>query len=329
MAHVVLGVGTSHTPHLSTPTSMWWERAEQDHTNPLLFDRDGVLRDYAGVLAGAGDRYQDRASRSEALWEAADQKAQAALDKLRDEIKAAAPDVVIIVGDDQAEMFSADNQPSMAVGGAATMVTGVHNRDAMFHDSAFLIEATKGYWQDTPHTFTGAPELATDLVHQLTGNGVDVGWLGGNTGYGHAFGFILNRLLSPTPPPVIPFLVNCFFGPNQPTPKRCVEVGRALRKAIDASPIDARVALVASGGLSHFVVNEELDLGTLQALQSKDWDYLASTPAELLQGGTSENRNWILVGAAMGDATMDWWEYTDLIRTEAGTGCGLAFATWR
>ena len=54
-------------------------------------------------------------------------------------------------------------------------------------------------------------------------------------------------------------MMNTYYPPNQPNPKRCYDFGRTLRSAIEAWPTKARVAILASGGLSHFVVDEDLD----------------------------------------------------------------------
>jgi hypothetical protein len=51
-------------------------------------------------------------------------------------------------------------------------------------------------------------------------------------------------------------------------------------------------------------------------------------PAELLNSGSSEIRNWITVGGALGDLRNDFTEYYPVYRTPAGTGCGMAFASW-
>ena len=76
---------------------------------------------------------------------------------------------------------------------------------------------------------------------------------------GHAFQFIHRRLLKDQVLPVIPVILNTFDPPNQPTPRRCVALGAALRELIAAWPQDLRVGVIASGGLSHFVVDEALD----------------------------------------------------------------------
>src|SRR3546814_18687085 len=53
-----------------------------------------------------------------------------------------------------------------------------------------------------------------------------------------------------TPIPIVPIVVNC-FAPPLPSLSRVVAVGHALRDAIAALATDKRVAIVATGGLSH------------------------------------------------------------------------------
>jgi len=59
--------------------------------------------------------------------------------------------------------------------------------------------------------------------------------------------------------PIVPLVVNTYYPPNQPTPRRCFALGSAVRKAIESFTLDFRVGILASGGLSHFTVDEELD----------------------------------------------------------------------
>ena len=123
-------------------------------------------------------------------------------------------------------------------------------------------------------------------------------------------------------------MVNCFYPPNQPTVGRCYDVGKELRNAIDSWDSDARIAIMASGGLSHFIIDEEIDRKTLAALASKDANTLRTISDERLILGTTEIRNWVTLGGAMEDKTMDLIDYQPCYRTLAGTGCAMAFATW-
>ena len=67
----------------------------------------------------------------------------------------------------------------------------------------------------------------------------------------------------------MPIMVNTYYPPNQPTPKRCFDMGRAIRGAIESWPTKARVGILASGGLSHFVVDEELDYMAMDGMKEK------------------------------------------------------------
>jgi aromatic ring-opening dioxygenase catalytic subunit (LigB family) len=128
--------------------------------------------------------------------------------------------------------------------------------------------------------------------------------------------------------PFVPVFVNDYWSPNQVSPARCYAFGRALRHAIDTFPAELRVAVVATGGLSHFVTNEELDRHVLDALCAGDADALTALPAARLNSGNSEIRNWIALAAACEDKAVTPEAYIPVYRTAAGTGCGLAFATW-
>ena len=128
--------------------------------------------------------------------------------------------------------------------------------------------------------------------------------------------------------PTVPIHINTYFPPNQPTPERCLELGRAVRRAIESWDSDARVAILGSGGFSHFVVDEELDRRTLKAMEDHDAETLSHLPVERLQSGTSEIRNWIAVAGAMEDKKMNTYDYVPCYRSPAGTGCAMAFADW-
>ena len=89
------------------------------------------------------------------------------------------------------------------------------------------------------------------------------------------------------------------------------------------------MGVIASGGLSHFVVDEALDLQVLDAIRNKDSAALAALDPKLLQAGSSEIRNWLVVGELARDLDLDWVEYQPGYRTPALTGTGLAFAAWK
>jgi gallate dioxygenase len=57
------------------------------------------------------------------------------------------------------------------------------------------------------------------------------------------------------PAPIIPLLVGVLQFPI-PSARRCFKLGQSLRRAIESYPEDLKVALVATGGLSHQVHGE-------------------------------------------------------------------------
>ena len=128
--------------------------------------------------------------------------------------------------------------------------------------------------------------------------------------------------------PIVPIFLNTYNPPNQPHPRRCLHLGAALRELIASFPGDLRVGLLASGGLSHFVVEEDLDRPVIEALRKKDTAFLAGLDPRRLKAGSSEIRNWIVVAGAATDLGLSWVSYTPAYRTPALTGTGLCFARW-
>ncbi len=83
--------------------------------------------------------------------------------------------------------------------------------------------------------------------------------------------------------PVVPVFLNTYYPPNQPTPGRCYKLGQAIRQAVESFPGNARVGVIASGGLSHFTVDEELDGRIIRALRQKDVAALRDLPRRAAQ----------------------------------------------
>ncbi|MFN0028701.1 MAG: hypothetical protein ACKV2O_16195 [Acidimicrobiales bacterium] len=339
MAQLVAALGTSHTPLLVTDVALWPLLAERDRTNPMLYDANGSHRTYDELASAAGDRYLDAIAPAHLAQ--LHRACQDALDRLAVDLQRARPDVVIIVGDDQHELFDETNQPAIAIGWADRLATGrSHAPPSPLNDQIW-----SGYAMDRATDFPGHPQLAKALIGALLQRGFDVASVCGPpvpepgsdaattaVGYGHAYGFVLKRLLGERSIPVVPVLLNTFYPPNQPSAARCHDLGRALAEVLadleDGTPEPLRVALVASGGWSHFVVDEALDEIVLHSLQSGDGSGLRDLPAHLLEAGSSEIRNWITVAGAVQPRPADWVTYLPVRRSPAGTGVGCGFASW-
>ena len=329
MASIVLGIATSHTPLLTLTPEQWQHRAAVDYANTELNMSDGRLLTYAQVLAELGPRAADVVSHE--ILAAKERACSEALDHLGDELEKAVPDVVIIVGDDQRELFTAANQPAIAIFHGDEIVTSGKYGDEDGAD--WVKDMGRGYLMDDAHTVPGCSAFALELIKGLIDENFDIATAARVedpkvAGFGHAYGFIIKRLFRDHTIPVVPILLNTYYGPNVPSASRCHDLGLALRRVVEASPSQLRVAVIASGGLSHFVVDEELDHQVLDALSSGDHTALRRIPRGALNSGSSEILNWIVTAGAAQALPLRWKEYQPLFRTAAGTGVGAAFAVW-
>jgi hypothetical protein len=320
MAEVALGIGTSHSPMLSTPYEAFAGLAELDRARLPEFDEK--VREHASWI---GRELRPEVTR--ARYDAT----QAAIQRLADVVAAAAPDVLVVIGDDQGEWFSADNQPALCIYWGETVENLPPPSDQLLPLRRL---SYWGYYGDGANrSFPVDAGLGRYLVETLTReHEFDVAHLRvqpRHAPFGHAWGFVHQRLMGRHIVPIVPVLLNTYFPPNQPTPRRCYQLGRAIRQAVRAWPASKRVGIIASGGLSHFFVDEELDRHVLAILAKNDGDAVAALPAAQLESGSSEIRNWLVAAGALEHLRMDLVEYVPCYRSAAGTGVGMAFAVWR
>ena len=334
MAELVMAFGTSHSPVLALDSPEWEARAINDRSNTQLYDTDGVRCSYDELHAKVGDTYAALAVPER--WAAYERRLNAALDRLGADLAEIAPDAVVIMSDDHHELFSSANNPALAI------YYGEHAIARRFAaadprskrpDWQWMFKVEKMYGMDDHHRYSVDAKLAYDLFDGLMDAGFDLAACDQvpdpeQRGFGHGFGFIMSRVMGDRKIPIVPILINAYFPPNQPTSKRCYDLGAALRKTLAEIAPGKRVALCASGGLSHFVTNEPLDRGILDALTSGNGRYLQSVPEKLLNSGSSEIRMWLTMGGALDGLKKAWEEYLPVYRTPAGTGIGLAFARW-
>jgi aromatic ring-opening dioxygenase catalytic subunit (LigB family) len=243
----------------------------------------------------------------------------------------AAPDAVVVIGDDQNEWFNPDNQPALCIywGDSVENLPPARDRVPRLRQLSYW-----GLYGDGANrVFPVDAALGRHLIETLTRDfDFDVAHLRvqpRHGPFGHAWSFVHQRLMGERVVPIVPVLLNTYYPPNQPTPRRCYQLGRAIRRAIESWPERRRVAVVASGGLSHFFVDEELDRHVLDLLAKKDGDALSAVPAAQLESGNSEIRNWIATAGATEHLAMRLVDYVPSYRSEAGSGVGMAFAIWQ
>lgn len=317
MAKVVLGVGTSHSPQLSVRAKQWSLMREKDERDPRM-DYEGLLKQAKAGIADeiTQEKMQER-----------DDACQTAIAKVGQLLEEARPDIVVIFGDDQQEQFHNDNMPTFAIYHGPTIP--VVRRVGQKAPAWKAVE--EAGWADTLNEYPNGAQLAEHLIESLAADEFDISRcnrLREEIGVGHAFSFLYRRVLPGSSVPMVPIMVNTYYPPNQPTPRRCYALGQAVRRAIESWDGGQRVAVMASGGLSHTVIDEELDQLTLEALTGPDREKLYRLPREKMRGGTSEILNWVALAGIMEESPMKVIDYVPTYRSPAGTGCGMGFGYW-
>ncbi|MFZ3235786.1 MAG: hypothetical protein WA184_10510, partial [Stellaceae bacterium] len=101
MAKIVLGIATSHTPMLNTPAKDWPSFIDRDGVRDFL-DKEGEPASYEELLTRADPRALPELSPER--FAARHDEAQAAVEHLKQSVRRAELDALIILGDDQKEL---------------------------------------------------------------------------------------------------------------------------------------------------------------------------------------------------------------------------------
>lgn len=329
MADIVLGIGSSHGPLLSTPPEQWDLRAKADRANKAHWFR-GKTYDFEGLLKERAPGFADEIAvekRRERFMQC--RRALEALGKKFDEV---APEAVVIVGNDQREFFNAGLTPSITVYRGAQ----IQNVQHLNEDQPGLNIAEPANSPAEGATYPGATALADHILLSLADENFDLAQSeetpagAPRGGIPHAYGFFYHTILQDKTPPSVPIILNVHFPHNTPKLRRCLELGHALYRAIRSFKGYQRVALMASGGLTHFVIDEEFDRRVIEAMKTADEDSLAKFPESYFKVGTAEIKNWYPVIAAANAAGLKYHQidYIPCYRSEAGTGNAMCFAYW-
>ncbi|HZT07567.1 MAG TPA: extradiol ring-cleavage dioxygenase [Chloroflexota bacterium] len=328
MAEVVLGIGTSHSPQLGIPGEQWRVLQAKDEGDSRMNYRElaeRVRQTRPGFEKELTiEKFRER-----------DEACQRAIGALGELLRDTRPDVMLVFGDDQHEQFLDDLMPMLCIYNGETMAIHRGRRAGAPPVSTSTewrsVEGGRDQAEEGKE-FRADPALADHLLRELCDDGFDIArsnHMRDGVGIGHAFSFVYRRLLPEGDIPMVPFMVNTFYPPNAPTPKRCYALGQSVRAAIERWDSNARVAVIASGGLSHTIIDEDLDRRTIDGLMERDPDRLRALPVEKMVHGTSEIRNWIIAGAALEGLDMTLVDYVPTYRSPAATGCGMTFAYWK
>jgi hypothetical protein len=244
---------------------------------------------------------------------------------IRTQLEAYRPDALIVVGDDETEMYSPACRPAIAVftGPEIWGTTAPSYVDQPPEASRIHIPVNEA--------------LAKLVIRGLMRRGFDPANSSVMAPFGrpergapHMLAFTAHKVFHGLNVPIIPIFLNVQY-PPMPSGRRCWDLGAALADIFrDRSE---RIAIYASGGLSHDPfgpragwIDEPLDRWILERIEQgrgEELTSLFSFDSDTLRGGTGEVRSWIVAaGACQWPATV--LDYVPVHHTKTGLG----FAYW-
>jgi aromatic ring-opening dioxygenase catalytic subunit (LigB family) len=227
------------------------------------------------------------------------------LNFLRDRLRQERPDALILVGDDQNENYREDNLPQIAI---------------YVGDHVYPVDRHNEGNQGQRVLYRCNTELANSLLNGLVQRDFDVA---ASKSFprkellAHAHAPILRRIIPEADIPVVLLFVNAIHVPAI-SPKRCYRLGEAIKEIVEQDrPAAERVAIYASGGLSHFTAGypwrhykgtyaygsicEDFDHRLLDWMKRGEGEQFSQfTSQDLLDNGEIELRSWITLLGAVG-----------------------------
>jgi len=231
-------------------------------------------------------------------------------------MRAAKPDALIVISPDHWVNFFIDNLPSICVGVGDT------------HDGP-----PEPWFKAFPHrTLPGHPQLAEHVLRTAAARDFEPS-VSYRLALDHGFCIPLYKAGIEPVPPIVPVIFND-IEPPFPSVKRCYAWGAMLAEAVATFPGKLRVAILATGGLSHSIgepdmgrIDEPFDRDCIRRLESGDPPALFDFLNERLPGagnGASEVRNWVAAHGAAGGRGFELIRYAPIPKVYVGCG----FASW-
>ncbi len=236
--------------------------------------------------------------------------------EMRERLIAARPDVIVAFSNDHLLNWPINNTPEYTVG-----IGAEHVGPADWYDE----------WLGMPtkYRIPGRPDLARFIVNESVRRRLALAYLR-TMEFDDGISVPMHFLNPEGAMPLVPVTMNCTV-PPVPTPERAYHVGTILRDVLTAFPGNERVAIMATGGLSHepggpryFWVDEEFDLWFLDLLKRGDHEGLLrectlEKMEEAGSGGTAELNAWILA-MAFTRGPADVLAYMPAVAWRSGTG---------
>jgi hypothetical protein len=245
--------------------------------------------------------------------------ALSAFQAMRDHLDERRIDLLLIVGNDHLLNWPLSNTPEYTVG-----VDQTHIGPADCYDEWLGL---------AKYQVPGHADLARYIVNQSARHGLAMAHKR-DMQFDDSVSVPLAYLNPDMGRPMVPITMNCTVPPI-PDMRRAYEVGLILRRVIEDFEGDERVAVIATGGLSHepggpryFFIDEDFDRWFLEHLQGGDHESLltACTLEKMEQagsGGTAELLAWALA-LAFTKGPADVLGYAPSHSWRSGTG----FVIW-
>src|SRR6185437_8257853 len=219
MARIVLGLATSHGPMLTTPPEQWDQRVNFDrkYTEHAFKGRTYDFEALVTLRAGEG---LDRQITKE-KWVERHGECQRAIASLADVFAAAKPDVAVIFGNDQMEMFTDAVIPAFAAYWGETIENRIGPEEERGMQVPGVAVAQAGRIPPGGATYPGLPALGLHIIERLMAERYDVASLKryrpGRGAIPHAYGFVYRQIMRDRVVPNVPLVINTFYPPNQPS----------------------------------------------------------------------------------------------------------------
>ena len=238
-----------------------------------------------------------------------------ALTEMRGRLEAARPDVLLMFSNDHLLNWPINNTPELTVG-----IGDEHVGPADWYDEWLALDK---------YRVPGHSALARHIVAEGARRRIAFAYLR-RMAFDDGFSVPLHYLNPEMRIPLVPVSMNCTVPPI-PTPERAYAVGRTLREMLRDYPGRERIAVIATGGLSHepggpryFWVDEEFDRWFLDLLKKGDHAaLLGECTLERMEaagsGGTAELLSWVLA-LAFTAGPADVLAYMPAIAWRSGTG---------
>lgn len=240
--------------------------------------------------------------------------------RMGEALRATRPDVIVGVANDHLLNFPMESVPDWCVGTAA------HWRGPAewFRD-----------WINVPdYAVDGNRNLARLIVRESGKRGINLAF-SDQLQFDDNWSVPLKFLTPAYDIPLVPIHMNCVV-PPLPSPQRCHEFGQVLAGIVRAWPAKARVAIMATGGLSHdpggrkyFDVDEKFDRWFLDLLARGNVDQILRevTIDKMIaagDGGTVELLAWLVALGAAGPCKANTMFYVPSVPLRCGMG-GVAW----